>query len=184
MGDAGEALNIAHNLKKMTSEELYTFRDRFNIPVSDENVENVDLFHPGEGSEEIQYLKSRRATLGGPLPSRHDKALTLEIPNAVDFAKRLMKDSGEREASTTTAFVQILSTLAKDKKIGKRIVPIVPDESRTFGMEGLFRQLGIYAHEGQKYVPEDKDQIMFYKEAKMVRFCKKALTKPVHFVLG
>ncbi|RNC78938.1 pyruvate dehydrogenase (acetyl-transferring), homodimeric type [Piscirickettsia salmonis] len=166
MGDAGEALNIAHNLKKMTSEELYTFRDRFNIPVSDENVENVDLFHPGEGSEEIQYLKSRRATLGGPLPSRHDKALMLEIPKAVDFAKRLMKDSGEREASTTTAFVQILSTLAKDKKIGKRIVPIVPDESRTFGMEGLFRQLGIYAHEGQKYVPEDKDQIMFYKEAK------------------
>lgn len=167
LGTAGEALNIAHNTKKLGPEELLAFRDRFHIPVSDEMVERVAFYRPSENSPEIQYQKNCRQTLGGFLPKRRQKAThdPLVLPELNVFEAQL-KTTGDREISTTMAFVRMLVTLVKDKNIGKRIVPIVPDEARTFGMEGLFRQIGIYASEGQKYRPVDADQVMYYKEAK------------------
>jgi len=166
MGTAGEALNIAHNTKKLGKEELFAFRDRFHIPISDEMAENVTFFRPSDNSQEIQYLKKNRQEMGGTLPQRRQKAThePLVLPPLSAFDAQL-QSTGEREVSTTMAFVRILTHLVKDKGIGKHIVPIVPDEARTFGMEGLFRQIGIYASEGQKYKPVDSDQVMFYKEA-------------------
>ncbi len=160
---AGESANIAHNVKKMGLDDLKIFRDRFNIPVSDEDLKSVPYFRPSENSEEMQYLKGRRQALNGPVPSRVADFDALETP-ALDNFKALLKSSGDREISTTMAFVRYISTLAKDKKIGHQVVPIVPDEARTFGMEGMFRQLGIYTAEGQKYTPHDSDQIMYYRE--------------------
>ncbi|MBS0290376.1 MAG: pyruvate dehydrogenase (acetyl-transferring), homodimeric type [Proteobacteria bacterium] len=167
LGTAGEALNIAHNTKKLGHEELMIFRDRFHIPVTDEMVEKVSFYKPDDKSPEIQYLKKCRAQLGGALPKRRTKAThaPLLMPELAAFDAQLQA-TGDREISTTMAFVRILSTLVKDKNIGKFIVPIVPDEARTFGMEGLFRQIGIYASEGQKYKPVDADQVMYYREAK------------------
>lgn len=165
LGTAGEALNIAHNTKKMTQDELFAFRDRFQIPVSDEMVEKVAFYRPQDKSPEMQYLKERRQQLGGSLPKRRLKAdQQLILPELSTFDAQL-QSTGDREISTTMAFVRMLVNLLKDKNIGKRIVPIVPDEARTFGMEGLFRQVGIYASEGQKYQPVDADQVMYYKEA-------------------
>ncbi len=167
LGSAGEALNIAHNTKKLDFNELIAFRDRFKIPVSDEMVEKVAFYPLAENSPEGQYLKQRRMSLGGSLPRRRTKAThpPLQIPPLSAFEAQL-KSTGDREISTTMAFVRILTALVKDKDIGKHIVPIVPDEARTFGMEGLFRQIGIYSSEGQKYQPVDADQVMFYREAK------------------
>ncbi|MGB0713259.1 MAG: pyruvate dehydrogenase (acetyl-transferring), homodimeric type, partial [Gammaproteobacteria bacterium] len=165
MGEAGEALNITHQQKKMNVEAIKKFRDRFNVPIPDDQVADVPFYRPPEDSPEIRYLKERRAALGGSLPQRRQKAEPLQIPPLEAF-KQQLGDSGEREFSTTMAFVRILTTLARDKQIGKHVVPIVPDESRTFGMEGMFRQLGIYAVDGQLYEPEDSDQLMFYKEDK------------------
>ncbi|MGB0721491.1 MAG: pyruvate dehydrogenase (acetyl-transferring), homodimeric type [Gammaproteobacteria bacterium] len=165
MGEAGEAMNITHQQKKMNIEAIKKFRDRFNVPIPDDKVEEVPFYRPAEDSPEIRYLKERRAALGGSLPQRRQKAEPLQIPPLEAF-KQQIGDSGEREFSTTMAFVRILTTLARDKQIGKHVVPIVPDESRTFGMEGMFRQLGIYAVDGQLYEPEDSDQLMFYKEDK------------------
>lgn len=166
LGKAGEALNTAHNVKKIDAEDIRAFRDRFRLPIPDKDIEKVPFYRPDENSSEIRYMKERREQLGGPLPWRRsapDEA-PLEIPALSAFDAQL-KDTGDREISTTMVFVRILSTLTKDKKIGKRVVPIVPDEARTFGMEGLFRTLGIYAPEGQKYEPVDKEQVMFYKES-------------------
>jgi len=166
MGEAAEGKNIAHGVKKVDVANLRQFRDRFNIPVSDEEIEDFPYYKPAEDSEEMQYMKARREELHGFLPQRRDKFTEkLEIP-ALDKFDAVLKGSGDREISTTMAFVRALNVLVKDKKIGKRIVPIVPDEARTFGMEGMFRQLGIYAHEGQKYIPQDRDQVAFYKEDK------------------
>ncbi len=166
MGDAGEAMNISHQAKKMGTEALKRMRDRFNLPVPDDKIEEVPYLTFPEGSPELTYMRERRQALGGYLPVRRQKADPLPAPPLSAF-EGLLKASGEgREFSTTMAFVRILNTLLKDKTLGRRVVPIVPDESRTFGMEGMFRQYGIWNQEGQKYVPEDHDQLMFYKESK------------------
>ncbi len=164
MGSAGQAANDTHSIKKLDVEGLKTFRDRFGIPIKDEDLSKVPFYRPPEDSPEMRYLMERREQLGGPLPYRHNEVELLETPALETFAKQ-MEDTGKREISSTMAFVRILSNLVKDKSIGKRVVPIVPDEARTFGMEGMFRQLGIYSSVGQKYEPVDRDQIMYYKES-------------------
>lgn len=166
LGDAGEALNIAHNLKKMTPEQLKQFKDRFDIPIPNDKIADVPFYRPEENSPMIQYMLERRKALGGSLPHRRTEAdETLDIPPLSIF-DALLKGTGERKISTTTVFVRLLTALCKDKTIGQRVVPIVPDEARTFGMEGLFRQLGIYSSVGQLYQPVDSDQVMYYKESK------------------
>jgi pyruvate dehydrogenase E1 component len=166
LGAAGESKNVAHNQKKLTVDELKYLRDRFEIPVADKEVEAYQLHRPAATSPEMKYLQAQRQKLGGYLPLRHENNTPFKIPAYQDFAARLLQGTSEgREMSTTTAYVQILTALCKDPQIGKFVVPITPDESRTFGMEGLFRQLGIYNPDGQKYEPEDRDQVMYYKEA-------------------
>ena len=165
MGDAGEGQNITHQQKSMDIESLKAFRTRFDLPISDKEVEDLSFYKPAEDSPEIEYMMERRKELGGFLPARRKKSKALKIPNISAFAN-ITTSSGEREISTTMAFVRILSTLVRDKELGKYIVPIVPDEARTFGMEGMFRQLGIYSSMGQLYEPQDSDQVMFYKEQK------------------
>ncbi|MDI3515184.1 MAG: pyruvate dehydrogenase component [Rhodocyclaceae bacterium] len=166
MGQAGEAMNISHQQKKMDVEAIRRFRDRFGLPVPDDKLEELPYLKFEEGSPEYKYMMQRRMDLGGFLPQRRTKAAPLAVPALETFAA-LLKASGEgRELSTTMAIVRIMNTLLKDKQLGRHIVPIVPDESRTFGMEGMFRQYGIWNQEGQNYVPEDHDQLMFYKESK------------------
>ena len=165
MGDAGEGQNITHQQKSMDIESLKAFRTRFDLPVSDKEVESLSFYKPASDSPEIQYMMERRKELGGFLPVRRKKTKALKIPGLSAFSN-VTNSSGEREISTTMAFVRILSTLVRDKELGKYIVPIVPDEARTFGMEGMFRQLGIYSSVGQLYEPQDSDQVMFYKEQK------------------
>lgn len=165
MGAAGEGMNITHQQKKMTVEQLRAFRDRFSIPVSDAEINDVPFYRPDESSPEIQFLRKQRESLGGPLPARNTHCDKLPVPELSAFSS-VTQNSGDREISTTMAFVRILSVLLKDKTLGPRVVPIVPDESRTFGMEGLFRQIGIYSPVGQLYTPEDHDKLMYYKEAK------------------
>ena len=165
MGQAGEAMNISHQQKKLDKEAIGRFRDRFGIPVPDDKLEELPYLKFPEDSAEYKYMMQRRVDLGGFLPQRRRVAEALAVPG-LDTFKALLQASGEgRELSTTMAIVRIMNTLLKDKQIGKNIVPIVPDESRTFGMEGMFRQYGIWNQEGQKYVPEDHDQLMFYKES-------------------
>ncbi len=162
MGEAGEGQNITHQQKKMTDEVLLKFRDRFNIPLSDEQVESLNFYRPAEDSLEMRYLKERAQAMG-VVPQRKPVNEALPVPG-LDAFEVLLKGTDEREISTTMAFVRMLGILVKDKNIGKLVVPIVPDESRTFGMEGLFRQLGIFSQVGQLYTPQDADQLMFYKE--------------------
>ncbi|MDH1008599.1 pyruvate dehydrogenase (acetyl-transferring), homodimeric type [Pseudomonas nicosulfuronedens] len=162
---SGEAKNIAHNVKKVDVESLKSFRDKFDIPVKDADLENLPFYRPEEGSAEAKYLASRRAALGGVMPVRREKSFQVPVP-PLETLKAMLDGSGDREISTTMAFVRIISQLVKDKELGPRIVPIVPDEARTFGMEGMFRQLGIYSSVGQLYEPVDKDQVMFYREDK------------------
>ncbi|HZR34013.1 MAG TPA: pyruvate dehydrogenase (acetyl-transferring), homodimeric type, partial [Nevskia sp.] len=162
MGEAGEGQNVTHQQKKMGEKALREFRDRFQVPVPDEDLIKAPFYKPDENSEEIKYLKARREALGGYLPHRRARGEVLEIPPLSIF-ERMLAATGEREISTTMAFVQILQALIRDKKVGPRVVPIIPDEARTFGMEGMFRQLGIYSVVGQKYKPEDADQLAFYK---------------------
>ena len=164
-GTPGEADNIAHSLKKLDMQGLRKFRDRFRIPVLDKDLEKMPYCKPSPTSPEIQYLHERRKALGGFVPSRRTKTEKLKIPPLSIF-KAQLEGSGQREISTTMAYVRMLTTLCRDKDIGTRIVPIVPDEARTFGMEGLFRQLGIYSSVGQKYIPQDADQVMYYREDK------------------
>lgn len=164
MGSAGEGQNITHQQKKMSIEELRAFRDRFSIPVSDDQIVNIPFYRPAEDSPEIQFIKKHREALGGFMPVRQHTLESLPVPALSAFAS-VTKSSGEREISTTMAFVRILSVLLKDKVLGQRIVPIVPDECRTFGMEGLFRQIGIYSPVGQLYTPVDHEQVMYYREA-------------------
>ena len=165
MGESGEAQNITHQQKKMSLESMRHMRDRFQIRVGDDKLEEVPYVLFAADSPEYKYMEARRMELGGYLPARRRKAEALPVPQLAIF-ERFLKSTDDREISTTMAFVQILQTLLRDKAIGPRIVPIVPDESRTFGMEGMFRQLGIWNQQGQLYTPEDADQLMFYKEKK------------------
>ena len=165
MGDAGEGQNTTHQQKSMDIESLKKFRDRFDLPITDEQVENLSFYKPADDSPEVKYMAERRAAMGGFVPQRRRKGNELTVP-ALSAFENMLTATGEREISTTMAFVRILSTLLRDKTLGKFIVPIVPDEARTFGMEGMFRQLGIYSHLGQLYEPMDSDQVMYYKESK------------------
>lgn len=163
MGVSGEGQMITHQAKKMTEDALLHFRDRFELPLSDEQVRAAEYYKPPDDSPEMRYLRERRAALGGSLPARRRKGVDLAVPALELFGSQLA-GTGEREISTTMAFVRILAALLRDKQLGRHVVPIVPDESRTFGMEGLFRQIGIYSPVGQLYQPQDSEQLMFYKE--------------------
>ncbi|KAF0815202.1 Pyruvate dehydrogenase E1 component [Andreprevotia sp. IGB-42] len=164
MGSAGESQNVAHQTKKLSDDDMLHLRDRFKIPLTDEEAKACKFYLPPADAPEMKYMHERRGALGGYLPARNPVNEPLEVP-ALDAFKAQLESTGEREMSTTMAFVRIMNTLVKDKNIGKRVVPIVPDESRTFGMEGMFRQLGIWSHVGQLYAPQDADQLMFYKES-------------------
>ena len=165
LGDAGEGRNITHNQKKLNKDQLLYFRDRFEIPLSDSDAAKASFYEFSKNSKEHNYIKKQRDVLGGSVPIRSDKSKKLQTPNIKIFDE-LLKGTGDREVSTTMAYVRLLTLLTKDKSIGKHIVPIIPDEARTFGMDPLFRQLGIYAHKGQLYEPVDSDQFLYYKEAK------------------
>ncbi|MEM1183196.1 MAG: pyruvate dehydrogenase (acetyl-transferring), homodimeric type, partial [Acidobacteriota bacterium] len=163
MGAAGQGLNITHQKKKLEKDDVKTFRQFFDVPISDEQMANLEYAKPGDDSPEIRYLNERRSALGGSYPSRRRHSEPLPIPQLNVF-KKMLESSGDREFSTTSAFVRFLTQLSRDKALAPHLVPILADEARTFGMEGLFRQLGIYAPFGQRYEPVDRDQLMFYKE--------------------
>ena len=177
MGKMGQALNIAHQQKKLDEQTLKDFRDRFNIPISDNDIAEAPFYKPAADSPEMRYMLERRAELGGFLPQRKPVTAPLQVPGLHVF-DALLKPSDDRELSTTMAFVRMLNTLLKDKALGAHIVPIVPDESRTFGMEGMFRQLGIWSSVGQLYDPEDADQLMFYKESKQGQILQEGINEP------
>jgi len=180
MGEAGEGQNITHQQKKMTEDALLAFRDRFELDLTDEQVHDGGFHRPPADSEEMTYLRERLDALGGGLPVRRAKADALEVPELSAFGAQL-QGSGDRENSTTMAFVRILNTLLRDKQIGRHVVPIVPDESRTFGMEGMFRQFGIFSQLGQLYQPEDSDTLMFYKEDKKGQILQEGINEPGAF---
>jgi pyruvate dehydrogenase E1 component len=164
MGAAGESQNPTHQQKKLDAEAVRHFRDRFNIPVTDDKLADVPYYHPGKDSPEVEYMMERRRALGGFLPQRRRTSdVKLKAPELSAF-EQITKGSGEREISTTMALVRGMNLMLRDKQIGERIVPIVADEARTFGMEGMFRQIGIYAPFGQKYRPQDADQLLYYRE--------------------
>ncbi len=165
LGSVAEGQNTAHQQKKLDLNALKEFRDRFNIPITDKKLKDVPYFMPKKNSQELEYLHERRKSLGGYIPKRITKSKSIKTP-ANDVFQPQLDGTGEREASTTMAFIRMLTSLTRDKQIGKHIVPIVPDEARTFGMEGMFRQIGIYSSKGQLYTPQDADQLMFYKESK------------------
>ena len=177
MGEAGEGQNITHQQKKMGEAALKEFRDRFSLPISDERLHEIPFLKFAADSTEMKYLRNRRAALGGSLPTRRRKSAALEIPPLTAFEAQLKSTAG-REISTTMSFVRILNALLRDKKIGKRVVPIVPDESRTFGMEGMFRQFGIFSQVGQLYRPEDANQLMFYKEDRNGQMLQEGINEP------
>ncbi|OUM02006.1 pyruvate dehydrogenase (acetyl-transferring), homodimeric type [Variovorax sp. JS1663] len=177
MGEPGQASNANHQQKKMELEQLKTFRDQFSLPIADDQLADVPYLAFEEGSRELEYMRARRSELGGYLPSRRQKAQSLPVP-ALQAFEPMLKGTGEgRTMSTTMAFVRILGILLKDPVLGQRVVPIVPDESRTFGMEGLFRQIGIWSQDGQKYVPEDARQLMFYKESESGQFLEEGISE-------
>jgi pyruvate dehydrogenase E1 component len=180
MGESGEGQNITHQAKKMTEAALLKFRDRFELDLTDDEVKELSFHKPAEDSPEMTYLKQRREALGGGLPVRRTKAESLEIPPLETF-KGQFEGTGDREISTTMAFVRILAALVRDKNIGSRVVPIVPDESRTFGMEGMFRQLGIFSQVGQLYQPQDRDQLMYYREDKAGQILQEGINEPGAF---
>src|SRR3954463_12387730 len=177
MGEAGEGQNITHQQKKMGEAVLKEFRDRFSLPVTDDQIKEVPFLRLAEDSPEMVYLRERRAALGGSLPARRTRSESLQIPPLSTFDAQLKSTEG-REISTTMAFVRILNTLLRDKQIGKRVVPIVPDESRTFGMEGMFRQFGIFSQTGQLYQPEDAKQLMYYREDKNGQLLQEGINEP------
>ncbi len=176
LGESGEGKNITHQQKKLNEDEMKEFRARFGIPISDEQIHNDPFFKPDEDSEEIKYLKERRKTLGGFVPSRKTDLKPIKTPDESVF-EEFYKGTEGREVSTTMVFVRILAKLLKDAEVGKNIVPIVPDEARTFGMESLFRQVGIYAHAGQKYEPVDADSLLYYKEAENGQILEEGITE-------
>ncbi len=176
MGEAGEGQNITHQKKKLDDEDLKHFRDRFHIPVSDEQLAKLSYYMPAEDSEELKYLKARRERLGGVYPVRRTRSEPPPVPELEFFSSQL-EGSGDREFSTTMAFVRILTALLRDKGIGPRIVPIVPDEARTFGMEGMFRQVGIYSSVGQLYTPQDSEQLTYYREDKQGQILEEGINE-------
>jgi len=180
MGESGEGQNITHQAKKMNEKALFAFRDRFGLDLSDDEVREVSFHKPPDDAPEMEYLRSRRAQLGGSLPQRRTEAPPLPVPELSAF-KAQLDGTGEREISTTMAFVRILSTLVRDKQLGPHVVPIVPDESRTFGMEGMFRQLGIFSQVGQLYTPQDADQLMSYREDKSGQILQEGINEPGAF---
>jgi len=176
MGVSGEGQMITHQAKKMTETALLHFRDRFELPLTDEQVKAAEFYKPANDSAVMEYMRERRAALGGPLPVRRRKAAQLPVPPLSEFQSQL-DGTGEREISTTMAFVRILAALLRDKQIGRHVVPIIPDESRTFGMEGMFRQVGIYSPVGQLYQPQDSEQLMFYKEDRTGQILEEGITE-------
>ena len=176
LGAAGEAANDTHSIKKLDRDNLRKFRDRFDIPVALEDLEQLPYYRPEADSPEMKYLRQRREALGGYIPERIKDFVPLQAP-ALEAFEAVIQGSGERAISTTMAFVRILSTLVKDKELGPRVVPIVPDEARTFGMEGMFRQLGIYSSVGQKYTPVDAGQIMYYKESEQGQILEEGINE-------
>ncbi len=176
LGEAGEGRNIAHNKKKANEDELREFRSRFGIPISDADLAKAPFYRPAEESPEIRYLKQCRQALGGPLPCRSTEIPRLEVPSPGDY-KEFFGGSRGKEMSTTMGFVRLLDKLCRDSRVGKYVVPIVPDESRTFGMEGMFRKVGIYAHGGQLYEPVDSEQLMYYKEAQDGQILEEGITE-------
>jgi len=176
MGIAGEGQNTTHSQKKLGHDALLAFRDRFKIPLTDDQLDKAPFFRPADDSPEIRYMRKQRQQLGGYLPQRRTECEKLQIPPLTAF-KALFGDSGERSFSTTMAFVRILTALVRDQQLCDRVVPIVPDEARTFGMEGLFRQLGIYAQKGQLYRPEDADQLLYYREDKDGQVLQEGITE-------
>ena len=168
LGAAGEGQNITHSQKKLGEDALRDFRTRFGIPISDKEIDSIPFYRPDDNSPEMKYLISRRNELGGFVPERSEIDNSIEMPNPKIFEE--FNAGSDREVSTTMVFVRILSKLLSDKNIGKLIVPIVPDEARTFGMDALFRQVGIYAHSGQLYEPVDADNLLFIRKKKMVKF--------------
>ncbi len=178
MGAAGESLNPTHQQKKLDAEAVRHFRDRFRIPIADDKLGDVPYYHPGKDSDEVQYMHERRKALGGYLPQRRRKASeSFKAPELGAF-EQITKGSGDREISTTMAFVRGINLLLRDKAIGPRVVPIVADEARTFGMEGMFRQIGIYAPFGQKYRPQDADQLMYYREDQKGQVLQEGISEP------
>jgi pyruvate dehydrogenase E1 component len=177
MGVSGEGQMITHQAKKMTEEALLAFRDRFELPLTDAQVRKAEYYKPADDSPEMEYLRSRREALGGPLPvRRRTTSVKLPVPPLELFASQL-EGTGDREISTTMAFVRVLAALLRDKQLGRHIVPIVPDESRTFGMEGMFRQVGIYSPLGQRYQPQDAEQLSFYKEDQHGQILEEGITE-------
>ncbi|MCH2187990.1 pyruvate dehydrogenase (acetyl-transferring), homodimeric type, partial [Myxococcota bacterium] len=175
-GEAGEGQNVTHQIHDMKEAALKAFRDRFNIPVSDDEIGKAPFYLPPPDSPEIEYLRARRESLGGYLPARLSAAPGLDVPDLSDF-ESLLEGTGEREFSTTMAAVRLLQLLTRDKRIGQNVVPIVPDESRTFGMEGMFRRLGIYSSVGQLYEPVDHDQVAYYREEKNGQILQEGITE-------
>jgi pyruvate dehydrogenase E1 component len=176
MGEAGEGMNFTHQQKKIGEDALKKFRDRYRIPISDEELEQVPFYKPADDSPEMRYMRERRAALGGALPVRRGAAPRLAAPPLEAFAAHL-KGTGDRDISTTMALVRMIATLTRDPELGPRVVPIVADEARTFGMDGLFRQLGIYASQGQLYEPVDSDQVMYYREDKKGQILQEGITE-------
>ena len=176
MGKSGESINTTHQQKKLGLDDMYYFRDRFDIPLTDKQVKNLEFYRPEEKSEEIQYLKERRAALGGFIPSRSSNAKQVKITDPTIFDSS-MKSSGDRELSTTMALVAILGKIFRDKEVAPKLVPIIPDEARTFGMEGFFQKVGIYAHEGQKYEPVDSEQLSSYREDQSGQVLEEGITE-------
>ena len=176
MGKSGESINTTHQQKKLDVDDLMYYRDRFDVPLTDEQVKNIEYYRPQENSEEIKYLKERRLKLGGYLPERSTFAKPIKAPPE-DIFEVMMKSTGDKEMSTTMALVRMLTNLLRDKNVASRLVPIIPDEARTFGMEGFFQKIGIYAHEGQKYEPVDSEQLSSYREDKKGQVLEEGITE-------
>ena len=176
MGKTGESVNTTHQQKKLDVDDLLYYRDRFDVPLTDEQVKNIEYFKPDENSEEIKYLKKRRMELGGFIPERTSYSKPIKTPNK-DIFDFMKVSTGEKQMSTTMALVRLLTNLLRDKNVAPKLVPIIPDEARTFGMEGFFQKIGIYAHEGQKYEPEDSAQLSSYKEEKSGQVLEEGITE-------
>jgi pyruvate dehydrogenase E1 component len=176
MGKSGESINTTHQQKKLDEQDLLYYRDRFNVPLTDNQVKNIEYYKPAENSEEVKYLKERRKQLGGFIPERSSFSTPIKAPPK-DIFESFMKSTGDKEMSTTMTLVRMLTNLLRDKNVSPRLVPIIPDEARTFGMEGFFRKIGIYAHEGQKYEPEDSEQLSSYKETKSGQVLEEGITE-------
>ena len=176
MGKSGESVNTTHQTKKLDVKDLMYYRDRFDVPLTDKQVENIEYYKPDQNSPEIKYIKERRLQLGGFIPERTTFAKPIKAPPK-DIFDNMKVSTGQKEMSTTMALVRMLTNLLRDKNVAPRLVPIIPDEARTFGMEGFFQKVGIYAHEGQKYEPEDSAQLSSYREEKSGQVLEEGITE-------